>query len=732
VRRFLACFLLSSLSAATASAQVTGMVLDPDARPIPRVLVTATDAGGKELARVFTATDGSFRLDVNPATGCLLEARLTGFNPARTDCGRGTDLRIALAVRAVDEMIVVSATRTETPISQVASSLTMFSSEDMDRRQRPMLTDLLRSAPGTAVVGGVPGAVASLFVRGGESNYTKVLLDGIPLNEPGGPFDFSNVSTAHLGRVELVRGAHSSLFGSDAVAGVLHLFTRRARRGEPNFDGTIEGGNNGTFRGAVTYSNASTTWDYSLHVTRFDTDNEAPNNEFGGTTLSASAGVTPGRGIALRFVTRGVFSTAGTPGQVAFGRPDLDAFFDRNDFAAGSRFTQQLAPSLHHSAIYSYTASNQIAQNTKLDPPYTPRFGDRAAPFQFRDFPYHSNNDLGRHHLGYQADWRMTPANANAGTHVSTFAVDWDGERATLRNILAAATTRVERNNFGASLQHQILWPRVFATVGVRLENNDSFGFAAVPRGSLTWVARDTDGAVGTTRVKIAAGGGIKEPTMLQSFSPSPVFPGNPDLDPERSRTLDAGVEQTLFHKMLIVEATWFANRFRDIISTRVTSFSPFTLAFLNVGESRARGLELSAHLAPHSGFRLRGGYTLLASEVISSAADFDPVYAPGQWLVRRPRHSGFLEMGGAWRELDLSLFGIFVGKAVDSDFSSLDPPITFNERHARWDVRASYRLSKRLRATVAVDNLLNRAYMEPLGYPALGRTARAGVHVAF
>ena len=731
--RFRSAFLVLSLFLASpVFAQISGVVVDPDARPIPRVLVTAADADDKELARVFTAADGTFRFDVAPGKGCRIEARLTGFNPARTDCGTGADLRIALAVGAVDELVVVSATRTETPASQVASSLTVFSSDDMDRRHRPMLADLLRSAPGTAVVAAAPGALASLFVRGGESNHTKVLLDGIPLNEPGGSFDFRNLSTMHLGRVELVRGAHSSLFGSDAVAGVVQLVTRRARPGEPAFDGSLEGGNNGTVRTAVAYSKASTSWDYSLHASRFDTDNERPNSEFGATTISASAGVTPTRGVSLRFVTRGVFSRAGTPGQVAFGRPDLDAFFDRNDFAAGVNVSQQLSPVLHHTARYAYFSSNQVSKNTQLDPPYTPRFGSSSAPFQFSDFLTHSDADLTRHHLGYQADVRLTPRRVRAGTHVTTVAVDWDGERATLRNILAGTASQPERNNFGASLQHQVLWPRVFLTGGVRLENNDSFGFAAVPRGSITWVARAADAVLGTTRIKASAGAGIKEPTMLQSFSPSPTFPGNPDLEPERSRTFDAGVEQTLFHRMFVVEATVFANRFRDVISTRVTSFSPFRLAFLNVGESRARGVELAAALSRDSVFRLRGGYTLLASEVIRQAADFDPVYAPGQWLLRRPRHSGFVEIGGAWRELDVSVFGSFVGRAVDSDFSSLDPPLTFNDRHARWDVRAAYRFSRKLRGTLAVDNLLNRAYMEPLGYPALGRTARAGLHVAF
>jgi vitamin B12 transporter len=725
-------FLLSLvlLSFVSAPAQLSGVVVDQEARPIPLALVFATDRTGKELARTFTALDGSFRLDVATADGCLVEARLTGFEPSRNECDTAKPMRVVLAVASVSEVVVVSATRTDTPAGQVGAAVTSFNADELDRRQRPMLSDLLRSAPGATVVNGIPGAIASLFLRGGESNYTKVLLDGIPLNEPGGGFDFSNVGTAHLGRVELVRGAHSSLFGSDAVAGVLHLFTRRARPGEPQLEASIEGGNFATFRGAVTYSNASPTWDYSLHATQFDTDNEAPNSAFDSTTISAAGGVEPARGMSLRFVTRGVFSKAGTPGQTAFGRPDLDASFERNDLAAGGSFSQQLSPALHHSATYSFATSNQVSQNTILDPKYTPAFGGRMAPFEFFDFPSHSDNDLSRHHLGYQFDAQLKPASTAAGHHVVTLAVDWDGERATLRNLLASHATSVSRNNIGATIQDQMLWPRVFVTAGVRLENNDSFGFAAVPRASVAIVARERQGAFGATRLKMSAGAGIKEPTILQSFSPFPSFPGNPDLEPERSRTFDVGVEQTLLDKLFVVEATYFANRYRDIISTRTVSFSPFVAEWRNVGLTSARGFELSGQISPYSGARLRAGYTHLDSEVIDSASDFDPVFNPGEWLLRRPRHSGFLEMGAGGRGVDVTIFGTFTGRTVDSDFSSLS--MTSNEGHARWDIRGTYKISKQLTATVAIDNLLSREYMEPLGYPALRRAVRIGVRAAF
>lgn len=723
--------LLSGASVASAG-EVSGAIVDQDARPIPRALVTATNSAGRELAKTFTGNDGTFRLDVDPSAGCYLEAKLTGFRPTRTDCGTGGSLRIVLVIASLEEVLVVSATRTDTPAGQLAASLTVFTSNDIARRQRPMLAELLRASAGTTIVAGPPGAITSLFVRGGESNHTKVLLDGIPLNEPGGTFDFGNVTSSHLGRVELIRGAHSSLFGSDAVAGVLQLFSRRARPGEPIFEGSFEGGSFGTAREAVTIGQASQTWDYSLHASRLDTDNEGANHEFGNTTLSAAAGAALAPGLTLRAVARGEAGRSGAPGQTAFGRADLDAFSTRRNGVAGVAVTHEASPAVRHTASYSYGTSTRVSRNLTLDPPYTPQFGDRVAPFEFFDFAYDSRNHLQRHHAGYQLDWRFAGRGTRSGAHLVTTAVDWDGERARLEDRLSSTFTKAARDNVGWTLQHQVLWPRVFVTTGLRLEHNDSFGAAAVPKGSIAVIARESDGPFGVTKLKASAGAGIKEPTILQSFSPSPVFPGNPDLDPERSRTFDIGLEQGLLDGALNVEVTWFNNRFRDIISTRTVSFSPFQLEFFNIGVTRARGLELTGHAGRGLPLHVRAGYTYLNSEIIDTASPSDPVFGKGNALFRRPRHSGFVDVAGEWGKLEVSLFGALVGRSVDSDFSALDPAITVNDGYKRWDLRGAYAITPRFTGTVAVDNLMNARYMEPLGYPALGRAARVGVHVGF
>jgi vitamin B12 transporter len=711
---------------------VTGTIVDAAGRALPRVLVTLVDASGTTIDTTFSYPDGTFRVGIDAPAGCKVQAALAGFAPATVDCGTGTGLTLKLAIAPIQEAVVVSATRTEAPLAQLASSVTVFTAENIAARQNPPMIDLLRSAPSAVVVSnGSQGAVASLFLRGGESNYTKVLLDGIPLNEPGGTFDFGGVTTENIGRVELVRGAQSALFGSDAMSGVLQMFTARAPQGGPRGAVAVEGGTFDTARVSAGAAGRAGAFDYSVGAAQYTTNNDVPNNEFDNTTLSGSAGVELPAHATLRFTGRAELGDVGTPGQTAFGRPDSDATYTRHNGVGGISFVQTVSSAFTQRATYALSVSHQTSTNLFLDPPYTPSFEGHTSPFEFFDFAYDSRNVLRRHYATYQADWRL-PTTGSVGTHLMTFAFDYDGERADLEDRMAGTSTSPSRNNVGFTIQEQALWSRVFVTGGLRVEHNDSFGSAVVPRGSVAFVVHRSSGFLGETKIKASAGLGIKEPTLVQSFSTSPFFLGNPDLDPERSRTFDAGVEQRFMADRARVELTWFANQYKDIISTQMVSASPFVSQYFNIGLSQARGAELSGELAPAHGLLIRGGYTFLASKIIDSTSSFSPVFQPGQWLFRRPRNAGYLGLSWTHDRLTADVNGVFVGRRVDSDFSSLEPPIESNDGYATWDVRTAFRIVGPLSITAAIDNLFDADYMDPLGYPALGAAFRIGARVHF
>jgi vitamin B12 transporter len=722
---------LGASGAAADDGRITGTVIDQSGQPLPRAYVRLRSASGAESASTFTDENGHFTLP--PAHGCEVSASLTGFEPATVACG-SPPVRVVLRVAPVQETVVVSATRTEAPAGRIGASVTAFTADDLERRRAPLVAELLRTTPGSMVVraGGL-GTVTSLFVRGGESNDNKVLLDGIPLNEPGGTFNFSNLTTDNLERVEIVRGAQSALFGSDAMASVVQLVTKRPDRSDdrPHASLSFEGGTYGTMDGHAAVTGASRRLDYGFGVSRIATDNREPNNVFNNTTLSASVGVALGGSATMRFIGRGELEKVGTPGATAFGRPDLDAFFKRHDGVGGVVFDQQLGGRVRQRAMYSLSVSHQTSTNLTLDPAYTPQFGDHVAPFEFSDFAFDTFTSLHRHHASYQVDWRLSTG-ASRGDQLFTVLADWDGERAQLTDRLASDLTHAARDNVGVSIQHQASWRRIFVSAGARVERNASFGDAVVPRGSIVVVAHESSGALGETAIKASGGLGIKEPTVIQSFSPSPFFLGNPDLQPERARTVEAGIEQRLLGDRAKVELTWFDNRFRNIISTRTTDPSTFAAEFFNIGLTRARGVELGIEAAPTASLHARGGYTLVDSEILESTSPDSLVFQTGQWAFRRPRHSGYVGVTWAYRRASADLNGVFIGRYVDSDFASLDPPLVQNPGYATWDGRFSYRLSARIAGLLSIDNLADAEYMEPLGYPALRRAVRAGLKVTF
>jgi vitamin B12 transporter len=732
-RRSVPVFLSLVLAALTAQAQTrttSGTVVDPDGRPVPRALIQVDAA--PDPVGVFADDRGRFELTVPQSANCRVVASLPGFEPAEASCD-AEPLRLELRVGPIRENVIVTATRTEAPASQAGASATVFTAADLERRQVPFVADLVGTTPGAMMIrSGAPGTLTSLFVRGGESDYNKVLLDGIPLNEPGGSFYLNNLTTENLDRIEIVRGAYSSLFGSDAMASVIQLFTRRAdgtpRR--PRGSVQIDGGNYGTVHASASVAGATSRIDYSGGVAQFNSDNRVPNSGLENTTLSGNLGFRLGSATTLRVVSRAEVENVGTPGPTAFGRPDLDASFDRNDTAVSVAFDRAPDGGFRQRGFYSTAISGQTSTNLRVDPPYTATFHGQTATRQSSDFPGHSHADLRRHHASYQADVHLA-ASPSYGDHRLTIIADWDGERATQENRLAGTTTANSRDNFGAAAQHQMLWPRLFATFGARIEHNENFGTDLAPRATVVYVARTGSGPVGETRLKASAGTGIKEPTMLESYSISPFFRGNLDLKPERSRSVEVGIDQRLAGDRAKVEVTWFDNRFSDIISL-LTDPATFEGQFFNVGVTRARGVEMGAEAAPIAAFRARAAYTLLDSEIVETASPGNVLFAPGQSAFRRPRNSGSIGSTVEWRRLMFDLNGTFIGRFVDSDFGLFDPPLTENPGHTTWATRVSVALTRQVSALLSIDNLTNVDYSEPFGYQPLGRLVRVGARVAF
>jgi vitamin B12 transporter len=625
----------------------------------------------------------------------------------------------------IHETVVVTATGREMLESQVGASITVLDREQIERRHALSTIDLLRTIPGVVAVraGGV-GNLTGVFVRGGESTYNKVLLDGMPLNEPGGAFNFASLSPENIERIEVLRGAHSALFGSDAMASVIQLFSVRPDTSRPQLNITVDGGTYNTAHLAVGAGARNGSVQYSLFGSHLRTDNREPNNESKTSTMSVNLTRMLKSGASARFLGRGEFGRAGTPGTTAFGRPDMDAYFRHRDASVLGGWNQPLGSRVTQQTSYSYIATTYRSTNLVTDPPYTPRFGDLVAAFPSSDFLYDSETELERHHFEYRADAVV------ARNQVVTAAFAYDGERGVLTNHRStAAPQRPSRNNTGTTVQYEASAARMSIVGGIRFENNGSFGFYVAPRVAASWLVSSGNDAMGSTRLRASVGRGIKEPLFIQSYSPSPSFMGNPNLAPERSRGFDLGFEQRFARDRAAVELTYFANHFDDLISLGPFDPVTFNAQYENIGETRASGLELVGTALVNGGLRISGGYTLLDSKVVRSISS-SPIFAPGRELYRRPRHSGSLQASYSRGRASLALGAVFVGSHVDTDFNF--PTVMSNKGYAAWNASGEVRIAGRTAGFVTIDNLADREYMEPLGYRALGRTVRAGIRTRF
>jgi outer membrane cobalamin receptor len=709
-------------AAAHADGALSGAVRTAAGAPLPQIVLSLHGPQG-ELS-IVTGPEGRFRLTGLASGEYRLAVALPGvlIAPDRVSVASGeARLDLILSPAPVRERVLVAATRGEAALSTLGIAATTLDRGEIAERAAPSFLDLVRALPGvaTARTGGV-GSQGSLFVRGGESRYARILVDGVPVNQPGGAFDFGSALPLDLERVEVVRGAASSLYGTDALAGVVQLVTRRADPvGGPELRAEAEGGSFAWRRVQGGSSGRAGRVDWNLGIVRLDTDNAQPNSGFAETAAAASAGIAFDARSSARFVLRAEDSTLGTPGQTAFGRPDLDASFERTDWTLGLEL-RHTRDRVSHSVRVGLAATDQLSLDPKDSGSFTPRYGELVGAFPLSDFTNAMGfqNDTERLSAGYQAEAQL------GRRHLLTAGLDLERETGDIGSRAEPPLLSPERTNLGAYLQDRVvLSARVYLTLGGRLERNDSFGTRAVPRAA---VALRVRGGEDATTLRASAGAGIKEPDFFQSFGISFYAQGNPDLKPERSRSYDVGFEQRLFRGRLKAATTLFHSDYRDQIAYTVVDFNSFQGTYVNLGHARARGAELALEAAPSEHLALSANYTLLDGEILTSTSAFDPVYAEGSSLLRRPRHQAALGAQAHMGRLDAGATLLLVGKRADSDFLGLG--LSESPGYARLDLRARGNLGHGLEAFVVAENLLDRKYQEALGYPALGRSVRAGL----
>jgi len=608
--------------------------------------------------------------------------------------------------------VVVTATLVPVPANALSSAVTVLEGAELRREGIRTVGEALRAVPAADVVtnGGSYGSVTSLFLRGGEPGYVKVLIDGVPQVPPGGPgqgYDFANLTTDDIERIEVVRGPVSVLYGSDAVTGVVQIFTKSGNA-SPHPQLSVVGGG-GTYSNsdlAVTLSGGGSVGDYNLNVEHVASDGVyALNNDYRNEAVNGRLRVHP---------------DSRTDAALAFRYDDALYHFPTDGSGAvvsNNQHQWSRGPSLGVDLTRRFSA----AVEGVLDAGWArENYLYSILPNDATDtltFPYASS------------DW-MTRENIDARTNIHVKESNIITAGAVLEHEAMAGTTLdTSRGRDNRAVYAQLLTgvnrPLAF-TFGARLDDNDEFGAWGTYRagGSLR-VAR-------LTRLVGSVGTGFKEPTFYQNFATGFVR-GNPDLKPEHSLSWELGIEQTIPGTQVRGRATYFDQRFRDLIDYNGAASGA---NYFNVPGANVSGLELTLDAPLGSALHVAGTYTRLDAKVTESGSSTGPtaLYVVGQPLIRRPDNSG--SMSVSWRRGTAltALTGTYVGPRADVDFGSFTR-VTL-PAYWRWDASLSVAVvnargtTPGLAARFRVENLFDQAYEEVKNFPARRRTLFAGAEV--
>ncbi len=689
-------------------AHLSGKLTDLSSYGVGNVRVTA-QLEGDSNARIWQAIsspDGAYLLDI-PAGRYRIHFQHASF------VARGVVLDLAAAenrtldlhleIEHVSDNIVVTANAEPLEGSRTAAPVDEITREQIDQRQSVTLPDLLYTQPGVSIARTGPfGGLTTLFLDGGNSSYTKVLVDGTPINDPGGFISFSNLTLDNVDKIEIVRGAESALYGSDAMSGVIQLLTHQGTTRIPSFGLFAEGGSFSSARGGAQVSGLLGSFDYSASGSYFQTDGQGQNDAFLNRALSGNLGYKFSDANRLRLTVRSNSSFAGTPGPTLQGPANPSATDALHILTANLNWDFHTGSHWEHQLMGTETRILDVS----ADPPF-PTFIDQLnrAGFQEQSTFYYRQGVIA---AGYSNEIE----NGFPGT------------------------LHAHRDNQAGFLDVRYQpHRRVTLNAGVRAEANGSFGTRVVPRAGAALALRYGKGFWGDTRLRTSYGQGIKEPGLEQSFATDSCDPGNPSLRPERSRTYYIGFEQLLDSDKLRLFADYFTNRFRDVISFAsgaIIPGCPFgTGNFFNTDLARARGVNFSLESRPFRWLVIRGNYSYVDTRVLKSANPFaDPALEPGNPLLRRPLNSGSLNVNVGWRRMNWNFSGYFTGRRTDSNF--VDPAQFENPGYARFDLATSYLIARGISFTGRVTNLFDKQYQDALGFPALGRDFRLGLNYRF
>jgi vitamin B12 transporter len=624
--------------------------------------------------------------------------------------------------------LVVTATRLPTPPDAVVASLTTIEGEDLRARGVRFVQDALREVPGAAVVQvGSYGGVSSLFLRGGESDYVKVLVDGVPVNQSGGAYNWANLSTDNIDRIEILRGPGSVIYGSDAVSGVVQIFTRRGQ-GPIAIEGAAEAGTFGTIDGRLGVLGGSRQLSYSADASRFTSDGiYAFNNDYGNTVLSGSLAGTLGPEADASLSVRYHDSQYHFPTDFAGVPSDSNQSNAEKALSVGGEIGRGLGDRYH---------VRLTAGASRADGEFEDR-SDNAGDTLGFGFASHRESRAQRGNLDGRLDAVIIPAlTLTAGVQVERETERQAGE--TSSNFGGIATTPDTpfdrgRTTLGYYAQGVLdLASGLSVNANARVDDNSAFGTFFTYRAGAAF--RFPTG----TRLRGSLGRAFKAPTFCEQFCDAPFVVGDSTLSPERSTSWEIGVEQDVAGGRISLWATYFDQHFRDMIAYD-GSAAPESPNYFNGAAANAHGLEAGLMTTLGTGVRISGSYTYLIANATDDAGMPSPTFAEGDRLIRRPTHSAQLAVRA--RMADRVTLGgslSYVGRRDDVDFNQFPSQRVELEGYTLVDLNGEVELIRPgdrrpgMAAVLRVENLFDEEYQQVIGFSGRRRGVFGGARFRF
>lgn len=618
--------------------------------------------------------------------------------------------------------VVTTATRTPLTRSRAPVAVTVLTGDELRAQGIVRVTDALRQVPGAAVArSGAFGATSTLFLRGGERDYVKVLVDGVPLNDAGGDFDFANLTTDNIDRIEVQRGPGSVVYGSDAVTGVIQIFTRRgAGRTRANLD--ARGGSYGTREASADAAGAAGPLSFSAGAASRRTDGIlAFNNEYRNDALSGLLRFAPTPRADVQLATRWTGATYHFPTDFAGAVTDSNQYTRERRLSTGLDAGWRIAAPLEARLLLSDNRARRVSDNAPDSP------GDTT--------DFYSHDDADRFRRG--ADLRLVAALPAAS--VATLGAAYEAEGETSRGSSRFGTASLPPTAFHEHRVNRAGYAQLVSgagsaatlTLGGRYDDNGSFGVFRTGRAALS-VALPLG-----LRARVAAGNAFKEPAFNEVFNTA-FSVGNRELKPERTRSYEGALERGFGGDLLVLGATMFSQRFDDMVQYRPSAptDAPDRPNYFNVASAKAAGVELELRARPAASLAAAAQFSYVDTRVLEAGFGASGTFVAGDALLRRPTRSASATLTyvpGARGSLSATVG--HVGSRSDRDFVAFPARAVTLPAYTTLDLAGAIALGLRSPApavslTARVENALARRYQSVYGYDAPRAVVLVGARV--